>query len=57
MPETVVTDGPPRLEYISEDDLNTYEGWLNTKPSTCPLSVTKKRLRCASFLMRRSAVA
>jgi hypothetical protein len=28
MPEAVVTDGPPGLEYISEDDLNTYEGWL-----------------------------
>ena len=28
MPEAVVTDGPPRLEYINEDDLNTYEGWL-----------------------------
>ena len=28
MPEAVVTDGSPRLEYISEDDLNTYEGWL-----------------------------
>lgn len=23
-----MTDGPPGLEYISEDDLNTYESWL-----------------------------
>src|SRR5262249_11482431 len=29
MLESAVTDRLPPLEYISEDNLNTYEGWLN----------------------------
>lgn len=32
-----MTDGRPRLEYFSEDDLNTYESWLKYQafdPST-----------------------
>jgi hypothetical protein len=28
VPEAVVTDEFPPLEYIGEEDLNTYEGWL-----------------------------
>lgn len=39
MRESVVTDGPPRLKYMSEDDMNTYAGWLKYQAAPPRLTV------------------